>query len=304
MEAVKLVELMGTVIEMKVGHPEAEALLEKSEAKLRDYEYRFSANRDDSMLMQVNQAAGKAAVAVDKDLFDLIQLAKKVSVSTEGRFNLAIGPLVKLWHIGFSDARVPSQEEIDERLDLIDPHKVQLDPTTHKVYLEKEGMEIDLGAIAKGYFANQIVADWRQAGADYGLINLGGNVLVMGDAPNRDDGFWRIGIQRPDAIRGEIMATVPVKNQSVVTSGIYERSFKQEGQSYHHILDSKTGYPIETDLASLTIIAPQSVFCEIWTTALFALNSEEAVAAIDDLKGIEGLVVTQSGKILVSQALA
>ena len=100
------------------------------------------------------------------------------------------------------------------------------------------------------------------------------------------------------------MATVPVKNQSVVTSGIYERSFKQEGQSYHHILDSKTGYPIETDLASLTIIAPQSVFCEIWTTALFALNSEEAVAAIDDLKGIEGLVVTQSGKILVSQALA
>ncbi|MCY3025359.1 FAD:protein FMN transferase [Aerococcus loyolae] len=304
MEAVKLVELMGTVIEMKVGHPEAEALLEKSEAKLRDYEYRFSANRDDSMLMQVNQAAGQAAVAVDEDLFDLIQLAKKVSVSTEGRFNLAIGPLVKLWHIGFSDARVPSQEEIEERLTLIDPHKVQLDPTTHKVYLEKAGMEIDLGAIAKGYFADKIVADWRQAGADYGLINLGGNVLVMGDAPNREDGFWRIGIQRPDAIRGEIMATVPVKNQSVVTSGIYERSLKEKGHSYHHILDSKTGYPIETDLASLTIIAPQSVFCEIWTTALFALNSEEAVAAIDDLKGIEGLVVTQSGKILVSQALA
>ncbi|MCY3067721.1 FAD:protein FMN transferase [Aerococcus loyolae] len=304
MEAVKLVELMGTVIEMKVGHPKAEALLEASEAKLRDYEYRFSANRDDSMLMRVNQAAGQAAVKVDEDLFDLIQLAKKVSLSTEGRFNLAIGPLVKLWHIGFSDAQVPSQEEIEDRLAIIDPHKVQLDPTTCKVYLEEPGMEIDLGAIAKGYFADQIVADWRRAGADYGLINLGGNVLVMGDAPNRENGFWRIGIQRPDAVRGEIMATVPVKNQSVVTSGIYERSFKQEGHSYHHILDSRTGYPIETDLASLTIIAPQSVFCEIWTTALFPLRAEEAVAAINDLKGVEGLAVTQDGKILVSQALA
>lgn len=303
MEAKKHVALMGTVIELQVAHPKADSLLQETVRRLEDYEHRFSANKKDSMLGQVNQAAGKHPVQVDEDLFDLIALAKEVSLSTHLAFNLAIGPLVQLWRIGFEDAHVPDPKDIQYQIQKVDPKAVLLREEEHQVYLKKEGMAIDLGAIAKGYFADQIIAFWKGQGAMYGLINLGGNVRVIGDSPKSEDGSWQIGIQKPGQRRGELIGKVRVKDKSVVTSGIYERKLCVQGRTYHHIFDSKTGYPLTSDMTSLTVISDRSVNGEIWTTALFHYSAKEAIFRLDKQEGLEGLAINQTGEIFFSKGL-
>ena len=144
------IRLMGTIISLSIYHPEAQALLEEAERRLRDYEQRFSAHNAESELMKINQQAGLQAVQVAPDMFDLIRVGKDMSLASDWAMNIAIGPLMKLWHIGFKDAQVPSQAAIDQALGLINPERIQLDPSTLSVFLEEAGMEIDLGAVAKG----------------------------------------------------------------------------------------------------------------------------------------------------------
>ena len=260
---------MGTNIDLMVVHPEGSRILNHLEDLLHIYNMRFSANRDDSELMQINQAAGVRPVKVHPEMFELIALGKKHSIAKNSLLNIAIGPLIKLWNIGFDNARVPDQDEIDEVLKVIDPNLIELDEENQTIYLAKAGMEIDVGAIAKGYIADRLVDYMKEQGVASGLVNLGGNLVTVGPALNRPDYYWRIGVQNPEEIRGQSSLTLKIYNQSVVTSGIYERKLTIDGQTYHHIFDQKTGYPVNSDTASITIIADQSVDCEIWTTRLF-----------------------------------
>ena len=160
-------------------------------------------------------------------------------------------------------------------------------------------MKIDLGCLAKGYIADLIVADLKQKGVSSALLNLGGNIVGIG--PEKD--AWRIGIQDPTQPRNEYVTVVPIQNQSVVTSGIYERSLEKEGQTYHHILDPKTGYPMETDVVSFTIISTNSVDGEIWTTRLYGHPANEIINGVNQVDGIEGIVMTEDGTILYSNGL-
>lgn len=299
----KTLHLMGTVIKLWVQHPEAESLLVNAETRLRDFEQRFSANAEDSELMNINHHAGLKPVKVDDELYELIKIGKEQSLVTGSALNIAIGPLIQEWRVGFQDANYPSAEKIQELLPLIDPSAIELEDVKKTVYLKHPGMAIDLGALAKGYFADKIIADFKAVQAKAGFIDLGGNVLTYGPAPQREEGRWRIGIQNPFLPRGNYVAVVKVKDESVVTSGIYERKFVWEGKTYHHIFDSQTGYPIETDLASLTIVSKKSLDGEIWTTRLFRKKAYEVIAELNKLEAIEGIVITTDQQMAISDGL-
>ena len=260
--------LMGTTITVSILHPQADKLLTRCFELLRSYEHRFSANDASSELMEVNHQAGISAVQVHSDLFELISLGTQHSQAKNSHLNIAIGPLVQTWRIGFSDARRPSQEEIDQSLNKIDPKQIQLDTEKQAVFLKRPGMKIDLGALAKGYSADLIATFLKSQGVEDALIDLGGNILTVGQNPIKKQP-WRIGIQNPVEPRGHHILALSIENKSVVTSGIYERHLEVDGQSFHHIFDSTTGYPVETELASITIISDRSVDGEIWTTRLF-----------------------------------
>lgn len=294
--------LMGTTITVSILHPQADKLQTRCFELLRSYEHRFSANDASSELMEVNHQAGISAVEVHPDLFELISLGTRHSQAKNSHLNIAIGPLVQTWRIGFSDARRPSQEEIDQSLNKIDPKQIQLDTEKQAVFLKRPGMKIDLGALAKGYSADLIATFLKSQGVEDALIDLGGNILTVGQNPIKKQP-WRIGIQNPVEPRGHHILALSIENKSVVTSGIYERHLEVDGQSFHHIFDSTTGYPVETELASITIISDRSVDGEIWTTRLFGESPTSILNIVESLPGIDTLLVSQSGKIAFTSGL-
>ena len=296
------VHLMGTVIDLTICHEQPKLILAETVKRLELYEHRFSANSQNSELMAINLKAGKEEVVVHPELFELIKLGKENSLPSDSLLNIAIGPLTKAWRIGFDDAKMPNQEEINQLLKVINPKRIGLNNSKNAVYLE-EGMSIDLGALAKGFIADLIKSFWEERNVCAGLINLGGNIVTFGEPPKKDRDRWRIGIRKPTGKRDEYETILKIKNKSVVTSGIYERVLTTEQQEFHHIFDSKTGYPVESDVLSLTIVSDLSVVGEIWTTRLFGKNSEEILANLNEVKEIEGIIITQS-KTLFSQGMA
>ncbi len=294
--------LMGASIHLTIFHEDAQNLLLQSEQLLHLYKNRFSANDADSELMEINLQAGKKAVQVHPELFELIELGKKHSIATNSHLNIAIGPLVQTWRIGFSDAKLPSEEEIQRLLKITDPEEIVLNDSNREVYLSKEGMRIDLGALAKGYIADKLKEFLVEQGVQSGIIDLGGNILTIGENPTFHRP-WRIGIQNPALDRGEHVAVIEVSDGSVVTSGIYERQLVVDGKTYHHIFDRTTGYPMETELASITIVAEKSVDCEIWTTRLFGQNPYDIIEEIEQQPGLEAFVITKNQKMMYTSGI-
>ena len=294
--------LMGASITLTIFHEDAQNLLLQSEQLLHLYKNRFSANDIDSELMEINLQAGKKAVQVHPDLFELIELGKKHSIAANSHLNIAIGPLVQTWRIGFSDAKLPSKEEIQTLLQITNPEEIVLDNSKQEVYLSKVGMRIDLGALAKGYIADKLKDFLVEQGVQSGIINLGGNILTIGENPTYQRP-WRIGIQNPILDRGEHVAVIAISDASVVTSGIYERQLVVDGKTYHHIFDRKTGYPMETEVASLTIVAKKSVDCEIWTTRLFGQNPYNIIEEIEQQPGLEAFVITKNQKMMYTSGI-
>ena len=294
----KTLKLMGSHIDILIfDSVDAENILDDAVEMLKMYEHRFSANDDSSELMEVNHNAGIKAVKVHPDLLDLIKIGKVHSCAQNSFLNIAIGPIVQTWRIGFKDVKVPTKQEINNLLEITDPNQIILDEKDQSVFLKKKGMAINLGALAKGYIADLMIEYLKKRDVDSGLINLGGNVLTFGDAKHNQDLLWHIGIQNPAQIRGNHLFTIGIKNQSVVTSGIYERNYTENGKTYHHILNPKTGYPVETNVAGLSIISKKSVDGEIWTTRLFGKHVEDIMDEINSLPDIEGVVVTTEGKV-------
>jgi len=295
--------MMGTFIDLVIYHPNGEQLIRDAYSQLAQYAGRFTVNQPGSELMRVNENAGIAPVTVQPDLFRLIKTAKAVSEDRLNPFNIAIGPLVKAWRIGFQDANVPSPEEIAARLALVDPKNIILDERACSVFLSQPNMEIDLGAIAKGFFADEIKKMLVNAGVEHGFISLGGNVLTIGYSPDNASQAWNVGIQNPLAERGAVIRMVPLRGASMVTSGINERFFAASGQRYHHLLDPQTGMPIVTDMASLTIISEHSVDGEIWSTAGFLTSMTDVLDYLNQQSCIEAVAITKCGRVGVTGGL-
>ena len=259
---------LGTSITLQIFGALDKSVINDSFTLIDHYEDLLTVNRDESEVMDVNHAAGKHPVQVSSGTYDLIKLAVEKSRENFG-FNALIGPVVKLWAIGFKGAHVPTADQIKERMKLIDPFSVDLNDADQTVFLKKSGMELDLGGIAKGWIADRIKDFWLAYGVHAGIINLGGNILLVGDSPKRTSGQWSVGVQDPKEPRGNNIASVMVPECSAVTSGTYERYLEVDGHKYHHLIDPRTGYPVETNLAGVTTFTKYSVEAEIECKRLF-----------------------------------
>ncbi|PCS01268.1 FAD:protein FMN transferase [Lactococcus fujiensis] len=262
---------LGTVIYLTVFGTDDATILKKALELIDYYENLMTVNRPHSELMDVNASAGIEPVHVSDAVYHLTKLAVEKSQEHFG-FNVAIGPLVKLWHIGFNDARFPSIDEISEKIALVNPDEISFSDIDFSIFLPQVGMELDLGAIAKGYIADRVTDLFSSQGITSAIINLGGNLRLVGPSPLHSNQKWHIGVRNPFIHSDDTILQVITDHSSVVTSGIAERHFEHNGRSYHHIIDSKTGYPFETKLASVTVFSDRSLEGEIETTRLFFAN--------------------------------
>lgn len=294
---------MGTTINLLIYHDNGQKLINDVYRLLTIFETRFTVNQTHSELMEINKNAGIKPIYVKDDLFELIKLGKCISEQNDNPFNIAIGPLVKAWRIGFNNARIPTQQEITSCLDLVNPQNISIHEKDQTVYLKKRGMELDLGAIAKGYFADKIKKILLSQEVKSGFIDLGGNVVTIGRSPNNQNTDWVVGIQHPFKSRGNMICAVLTQDNSVVTSGIYERFLSIDGNIYHHILDSTTGMPIVTDIASITIVSKHSIDGEIWSTMGFLSSAKDSIVLLNQQTNIEAIVITKDEMIYLTHGL-
>ncbi len=278
----------------------AEKLLDGAFARLRAIEERLSANKEGTELARINEAAGRAALPASDELRLVLGKALEYARLSGGAFDPSIGPLVKLWGIGSDAARLPARSEIEAARRLIDWKAVELDEAAKTVRLARPGMRLDLGAIAKGYAADELKRLLAAGGVKAAIVDLGGNVYALG--AKRGGGNWRIGVQVPDpqAGRGEYLGIVEGLDMTVVTSGVYERFLEAGGKRYHHILDPATGYPVDNGLVSVTIATASSVDADALSTTLFALGRERGMALAAALPGVSVVVVDAAGKVYLS----
>lgn len=293
--------MLGTVCKITIYDKPTAQAFSASFARMREIEERMSLRNSNSEIAQINQNAGKHPVVVSADTFSVIQKALEIAALSRGAFDPTVGPLVQAWDIGGDNPRKPSQGEIEELLPLIGYDRVVLDENASSVFLKDEGMVLDLGGIAKGYAADEVAKILFEHGVNHAIVNLGGNVLTIG---KRMDGTpWRIGVQDPEALRGEYVMILSLIDQTLVTSGPYERFLELDGEVYHHILNTKTGYPVKSDYTSVSIITENSLLADALSTSLYALGYEDGMALINTLEGVEAIFMTKEKKILLSEGL-
>jgi len=244
-----------------------------------------------SALTKLNEMAGNGPVKTDPELLAIISESLKVAAQTQGAFDPTVGALSSLWSFSGGDARLPGDSEISQALARVGWNKVKIDEERGTVLLPEQGMALDLGGIAKGYALDRSSEIIRKSGVSGGLVNAGGDVVAVGEKETGKP--WRVGVRDPRNPNG-ILAVVDATDRAVMTSGDYERFFIEKGKRYHHILDSRTGYPVD-GVQSLTLVAPRA------TTALscaaFALGPEKALEYVATVPGVEALLVDSHGEI-------
>lgn len=270
-------------------------LIDQSESLIASLESLVSVTDTGSELYAINQTGsgtltGKAS--------SLMEQALEICRRTDGALDLSIYPIVRAWGFTTGSYQVPDEAEIQALLPLVDYRKIQYDAATGTVTLP-EGMEIDLGSVAKGY-AGQLAAQMlREHGVQSALLNLGGNVQTVGAKP--DGSPWQIGIKDPQG--EDAMMVLSVEDQAVVTSGGYERYFEQDGQTYWHIMDPSTGHPADSGLISVTIVGDEGVVCDGLSTALFVMGLEKAADLWAQSGDFEAVFVTASGEVYITEGL-
>ncbi|WP_455796649.1 FAD:protein FMN transferase [Clostridium butyricum] len=255
---------------------------------------------ENSEISLINRNSGIKFVKVSEDTFNVIKSAKFCSELTNGVFDATIAPLVKKWSVNSSSPKVLSIEEVNTVKSLVDYKDILLCEDNKSIMLARKDQEIDLGGIAKGYIADKIIELYKEIGIKSGIINLGGNVKVLGK--KADDLMWNIGIIKPEKHANENIAVVSVEDMSVVTSGAYERAFLYNGKMYHHIINPITGYPAETDLKSITVVCKDSVHADALSTPLFIMGKYKAYEFMKS-KQISGIMVTDDDKIIITKDL-
>lgn len=258
-------------------------------------------NSDRGEIIKLNNHAGKDFVELSSETFYILEKGKHYGEITQGKFDITIGPIVKLWNIDTEKVGLPNPKDIQQKLPLVDFNKLELDQTKLKAKLLDPGMMVDLGAIAKGYAADEAARILIDAGVKHAIINLGGNILTVGKKP--DGSFFRLGLQDPDKSRNENMAVVKLNNQSLVSSGTYEKFFIVNGEKYHHLIDPDTGYPTKNGLISVSIITEKSIDADALSTSIFLLGLEQGMNLVEKLNGVEAIFVTDDKKVYPSSGI-
>ena len=280
---------------------ENEVLFEEIFQLIHDYENILSRHIEGTEVYSINENASNRPVQLSETANDIIFSAIKYSELSKGYFDITIGPLVNLWDINSSttEREPPSEKDILDAESLVDYRQLTL--IDDSIQFNNENMVIDLGGIAKGYITDRIVDLLNERGIDTAIINLGGNVYVHGS--KGPDTPFIVGIQDPDNSRGNILGTIKVSDQSVVTSGLYERFFTYNGEIFHHIINPFTGYPENNDLKGVSIISDYSLDGDALSTTLFLLGIDEGYALAESLEDIEVIFVTKDNEVIITPGL-
>lgn len=297
-EAQKEVFAMDTYMTLKAYGDKSQEAVDEAEKEIRKLDDLWSTGKADSEISKINKE-GKGTLSPDTDR--LIQASSKLYKDTDGLFDISIYPLMEAWGFTGKEYRVPSQEEIDLLLPLVNGGNISYSKEKKGLTFAKEGMKIDLGGIAKGYTSSRIMEIFQKKGMKGGMVNLGGNVQTMGKKPSGEP--WKIAIQSPKK-DGNYLGVLEIGEKAVITSGGYERYFEQDGVRYHHILDPSTGKPAESGLASVTIVSDDGTRADGLSTSLFIMGKEKA----EDYwrkhsKEFDVILLTDDGKLYVSEGI-
>ena len=287
---------MDTIMTFTVIHEDGDELIIDAEQEIRRLENLLSITLENSEISKLNAAAGKETVEVSEDTWILLEAGKNLGAGTDGAFDIAISPVVKAWGFTEAEHHVPTQAELDTLLPLTNPDDVVLEKGT--VYLQKEGMAVDLGGITKGYASDKVASMLKGKGVESAIISLGGNVYGIGTKPNGDQ--WEVALANPlDA--NDYCGLISIENKAVVTSGGYQRFFEENGKKYHHIIDPATGYPAENGLLSVTIISESGMEADVLSTALFVMGLENALEYWQKNGGFEAIFITEAGEVIATE---
>ncbi|MEZ4828889.1 MAG: FAD:protein FMN transferase [Bacteroidia bacterium] len=252
-----------------------------------------------SQTSEINRQAGIRPVKVSWELFSLIRRSNKVSALTGGAFDITFASADRIWKFDGSMKNIPTEEEIQRSVARIGYEKIEINPEDTTIFLPERGMKIGFGGIGKGYAANMARTAMQNAGVTGGLVNAGGDLTCWGQSPT--PGGWRVGIANPRS-RSQLAAWMEINEMAVVTSGNYERFVILDGKRYAHIIHPKTGWPA-TGLQSVTIICPDAELADALATAVFVMGQSEGMALVNQLKGVECMMINDQDEIIKSDKL-
>lgn len=287
---------MDTVMSFSIISRNAEKNMQKAYEQIVAYDAAFSAHSEDSEVSEANHSSGNS-IHVSDELAEQINTALKVSKMTDGAFDITVLPLMKLWGFYNRNYTVPDETSIANTIKLIGYEKIRLED--NMLYMQ-EGTQIDLGAVSKGFAGQKAAQLLMDLGVDSGMLSLGGNMQVFG--LNSYDSVWNIAIQDPydeSAYVGIIHNT----DCSIITSGSYQRYFEENDKIYHHIIDPHTGYPAESGLVSVTIIADDGTYADALSTGLFVTGLDKAVEIWKEYRDFEAVFITENNTIYITEGL-
>lgn len=288
---------MNTYMTFTAYGEDAQAALQEAEECIQQVEGLWSVTDKDSEIYQANHSGGQP-VTVSEETAEIISFALEMAQRTGGALDPTIYPVLTAWGFTTDSKQVPSQQQIAQLLEQVGYDRIQINGSELTV---PDGMELDLGAVGKGYTADLVTEILRRHGVTSALISLGGNIQAIGSRPDGSD--WRLGIRAP--WESGNLGVLTVSDAAVVTSGGYENYFDDEqGNIYWHILDPSTGYPADSGLQSVTIVGREGKMCDALSTALFVMGAQSAEQYWRENGGFEMLLVTDSGEILITEGIA
>ena len=309
-EATAQIFAMDTVMEVAAYGEHAEQAVKYTEKRIEELENRLSRTKADSLVSGLNRDGSIRHLTYD--YWNLIARAKEYRDATNGAFDITIAPVMDAWGFTGDSFRVPEQSELDTLLKKVNSDAIQMLGSPSDSVTLGEGQAIDLGGIAKGYTSDCVEAVFYDHEIENGKISLGGNVFVLGTKPDGSD--WRVGIKDPRNESG-LAAILSLRDAYAITSGGYERYFEENGKTYHHIIDPSTGYPADSGLLSVTVVAADNgpdwagagngAMCDAFSTALFVMGEEQA---LDFWRNggydFDLVLVTEDGRVVITAGLA
>jgi thiamine biosynthesis lipoprotein len=284
--------IMGTVVEIAVAAADqqiADRAMAYGFQALQQVDQRMSIYQPTSELSRINRRAGYTWVHTDPDILTVTAEALHMSRQSDGALDVTILPLMRLWGFVQQAGRIPTAAELQATRPLVDYRHVRLDLSRGAVRFARAGVELDLGGIAKGFAVDQAVAALLAHGVNHALVNAGGDLFALGTA--MPESSWVVDIQHPHGA-DRSLATLRVHNRSVATSGNYEKYFEQHGKRYCHLIDPRTGYPVE-EMASVTVLADTATQADAISTAAFVLGPDKGFALIERLPNVEGIMAVE-----------
>jgi thiamine biosynthesis lipoprotein len=292
--------MLHTTVEIKAYGENVASAVEDALSEMERVNRLLNNYDPSSEVSRINNAAGSKAVAISPETTEALSGARHYGDLTGGALDITIGPLLKLW--GFTkeepgiSSDLPSAHSLGQAKDLVDYRLIHLDTTTHTAMLTKKGMWIDAGSFTKGYVADRAALVLKKQGISQALISAGGTILAVGKKP--DGASWQVGVRHPRKA-DKLLDAIPLENQAVSTSGDYERFYQHGGRRINHIIDPRSGRPVDA-VQSISVIAPTGMASDALSTALFVLGTQKSLSLVKDLPGVEIMIIDQEGKEYLS----